>query len=147
MDCGIQRSRAKVFGDGQTVGSVIVRPVRASDAAQWRAMREALWPGAAERHALEVEAFFADSASRRHTVLVAEYGGALVGFVELSLRAYVEGRDTSPVAYLEGWFVSNEIRRAGVGRALLRAADEWGRAQGCTELVSNAEAGNTASDG
>lgn len=143
MGCEIQKSRAKAFGG--EAAAVIVRAVRAADAAQWLRMREALWPEGAQSHASEVQAFFADPSSARETVLVAEYEGVLVGFVELSLRAYAEGCDTSPVAYLEGWFVSHDLRGAGVGRALLRAAEEWGRAQGCAEFASDTEADNAVS--
>jgi len=39
---------------------------------------------------------------------------------------------------LEGWYVVAEARRRGVGRALVRAAEAWGRAQGCTEFASDA---------
>jgi aminoglycoside 6'-N-acetyltransferase I len=146
MGCEIQRSRARAFDGGQPgAGSVLVRPIRPADADAWRLMREALWPDDRGGHADEIRRFFADSSSSRDSVLVAESSGALVGFVELSLRAYAEGCETSPVAYLEGWFVSDQARSAGVGRALLRAAEEWGRANGCTEFASDAEAENAAS--
>ena len=124
---------------------MIVRAVRAADADQWRRMRDALWPDAAGTHASEIQQFFGDSSGGREAVLVAEQAGAILGFVELSLRAYAEGCDTSPVAYLEGWFVSPDARGSGLGRALLRAAEEWGRAQGCAEFASDTEAEDTPS--
>ena len=49
-------------------------------------------------------------------VLVAETAGAtpaLVGFAEVSRRAYAEGCETSPVGFLEGWYVVPE--RCGQG--------------------------------
>ena len=58
---------------------------------------------------------------------------------------YVNGTDTSPVAFLEGLYVAPAARRAGVARALVAAVAQWGRAAGCTELASDAAAGNTAS--
>jgi aminoglycoside 6'-N-acetyltransferase I len=140
MACGYHHARVKMADGRPPAGEhVIVRPVRASDADQWLRMRQALWPDGMESHLPEIQAFFADPSSARETVLVAEYDGVLVGFVELSLRPYAEGCKTTPVAYLEGWFVSNDVRGAGVGRALLRAAEEWGRAQGCTEFASDTE--------
>jgi aminoglycoside 6'-N-acetyltransferase I len=69
----------------------------------------------------------------------------MLGFVELSTRPYGEGCRTSRVAYLEGWFVVPEARRQGVGRALLEATEEWGRAQGCNELASDAHPDNDLS--
>jgi aminoglycoside 6'-N-acetyltransferase I len=146
MACEIQRSRLKAFEAGQGAGgSVIVRAVRAADADEWCRMREALWPDGAGSHVSEIQQFFADPSGGREAVLVAEQAGAIVGFVELSRRAYAEGCETSPVAYLEGWFVSPDRRSSGVGRALLRAAEEWGRAQGCAEFASDTEADNASS--
>ena len=49
------------------------------------------------------------------------------------------------MAYLEGWYVSPGARRQGVGGALVEAAMAWGRAQGCTELASDADAANEVS--
>jgi aminoglycoside 6'-N-acetyltransferase I len=34
--------------------------------------------------------------------------------------------------------VEPHARRRGVGRALIQAAEDWGRAQGCTEFGSDA---------
>jgi aminoglycoside 6'-N-acetyltransferase I len=68
-----------------------------------------------------------------------------VGLAELSIRPCAEGRRTSRVAYLEGWFVAPEARRQGVGRALLKAAEEWGRTQGCTEFASDTQPDNVIS--
>lgn len=52
-------------------------------------------------------------------VLVATEDGdpaqGLVGLAELSRRAYAEGCETSPVGFLEGWYVVPERRRQGVG--------------------------------
>lgn len=36
-------------------------------------------------------------------------------------------------------------RRQGIGRALLAAAEEWGRAQGCAEFASDAQPDNDVS--
>lgn len=52
---------------------------------------------------------------------------------------------SSQVAYVEGWFVVPEIRRRGLGRALVSAAEEWGRVQGCTEFASDTLPDNRAS--
>lgn len=79
-------------------------------------------------------------------VLVAESAGAaLVGFAEVSIRAYAEGCETDRVGYLEGWFVAPEARRHGTGRALVAAAEQWARSQGCAEFASDAEADNEES--
>lgn len=124
-----------------------IRAVTAADAEGWLAMRLALWPeGSEAEHRRDIEQFLAGRAREPAAVLVAEDDGSrLIGFAELSIRAYAEGCRTQGVAYLEGWFVAAEARRQGVGRALVAAAEEWGRAQGCTEFASDADPDNSVS--
>jgi len=110
-------------------------------------MRCTLWPEGAEvEHAGEIDRFFAGRSHEPLAVLLAfDAAGTAVGFVELSIRSVAEGCATDRVAYLEGWYVEPQRRRQGVGRALLRAAEDWGRAQGCSEFGSDTEIGNSAS--
>jgi aminoglycoside 6'-N-acetyltransferase I len=107
-------------------------------------MREALWPdGSAAEHAREIEQFFSGESSEPLAVLIAEDSERrTVGIVELSIRPGAEGCRTTPVAYLEGWFVEPKSRRQGVGRALVRAAEKWARAQGSRELASDTQPDN-----
>lgn len=84
-------------------------------------------------------------ANEPQAVIVAEREGEILGFAELSLRTYAEGCGSSPVGYLEGWYVVPEARRQGVGRALVRAAELWAKEQGCTEFASDTELENTVS--
>jgi aminoglycoside 6'-N-acetyltransferase I len=133
---------------------VHIRQAEPADAAQWIALRAALWPDeAGSAHAAEVADFFAEPrvgpGLMPEAVLVALAPGnpasILVGFAELSRRAYAEGCETSPVGFLEGWYVAPEYRRQGVGRALVLAAEAWARRQGCREFASDALAENTDS--
>jgi aminoglycoside 6'-N-acetyltransferase I len=41
------------------------------------------------------------------------------------------------VGYLEGWYVSPDWRRRGVGGRLIAAAEAWARRQGCREMASD----------
>jgi aminoglycoside 6'-N-acetyltransferase I len=103
-------------------------------------MRTALWP---DHTAVDRDAWLARPDT---TVLVAEREpGRLVGFAELGLRSHADGCDSSPVPYLEGWWVDPEARRQGVGRALMAAADAWARAQGYAELASDTPIANIVS--
>ena len=76
---------------------------------------------------------------------MAEEEGKLLGFAELSIRPYAEGCLSDRVPFLEGWYVVPEARRRGIGRALVAAAEDWARAQGCTEFASNALVDNELS--
>ena len=126
---------------------VQVRHVRPDDTRSWATLRNALWPDQPLQELLdEAEAYFATDDPRLAAVLVAEKAGeGLVGFAELSLRPYAEDCRTSPVAFLEGWYVAPSVRRQGIGRALVRAGEKWGRAQGCQEFGSDTQFDNTTS--
>ena len=115
------------------------------DAPAWCRLRQALWPSEPGEHEEEIAQFFASPEERPETTIVAEREGEILGFVEVSLRAYAEGCSSSPVGYLEGWYVVPEARRQGVGRALVRAAELWAKEQGCAELASDTELENTLS--
>jgi aminoglycoside 6'-N-acetyltransferase I len=55
------------------------------------------------------------------------------------------GCDSAPVPYIEGWWVAPELRRAGVGRALVGAVEQWCKEQGFDELGSDVELDNDVS--
>lgn len=70
----------------------------------------------------------------------------IAGFAEAALRRdYVNGCDSSPVAFVEGLYVRPEHRKADIARRLCAAVADWGRTQGCTELASDAEIHNLES--
>ena len=120
-----------------------MRPVTRADEAVWLALRGQLWPESTDRHAEDVRRFFAGASREPLAVLLAEDPDTrAIGFVELSIRAYAEGCKTDCVAFVEGWFVVPAAQRRGVGRALLAAAEEWARSQGCSEFASDAELDN-----
>ena len=124
-----------------------VRPATPDDSADWLRMRVALWPeGAPREHAAEIDQFFAGTLKNPLEVLLAiDEAGKSIGFAELSIRNYSEDCVTDRVAYLEGWYVDAAWRRRGVGRALVAAAEDWARAQGCTEFGSDALLDNVMS--
>jgi aminoglycoside 6'-N-acetyltransferase I len=78
--------------------------------------------------------------------LAQERSGTAAGFLHVGLRReYVAGCTTSPVGYLEAWFVNEEARRKRIGAMLVRAGENWAREKGCTEMGSDCELDNDVS--
>lgn len=69
-------------------------------------------------------------------LIVAELDGALVGLAEVYLRQSDHAAPVVPRAYgyLQSLIVAEGARGAGVGAALLAAAEEWARRRGASEL-------------
>jgi aminoglycoside 6'-N-acetyltransferase I len=116
-------------------------------------MRTLLWPaGSRGDHADEINVFLNDhlatwlrAALAVQVFVAVRDAERLCGFVEASVRACVEDCDTRPVGYVEGWFVDPDMRRQGVGRALVAAAENWAATQGCHEMASDAAINNHVS--
>jgi aminoglycoside 6'-N-acetyltransferase I len=127
-----------------------IRPANTADQIALAQMRALLWPSASvEEHLAELQAALhgQHTATLPSTILVAYLDdGDLTGFVEVGLRSHADGCETSrPVGFVEGWFVQDEYRNRGVGRELIRAAEDWAREQGCLEIASDALIDNDAS--
>ncbi len=96
----------------------------------WLALRTALWPSSSpEDHRAEMREILA---SPHHTAFMARgLDGAFVGFAEVALRYdYVNGCESSPVAFLEGIYTVERARRQGLGRTLDRTGAGVGEAAG-----------------
>lgn len=122
-----------------------IRPVLPDDRAEWVRMRDLLWPGSRADHEAETRRFFTQPDGSLATFVVDRLDGRLGGFIELSQRDYAEGCASSPVAYIEGWYIDGDLRRQGLGAALVRAGEQWARDQGMREIASDAEVENETS--
>jgi aminoglycoside 6'-N-acetyltransferase I len=107
-------------------------------------MRSLLWPKVSPGNlAGELDAMLNDEDA---PVFVAERAsGGLCGLLEAGMRRYADGCDTSPVGYIEGWYVDQDRRGQGVGAALIAEAEDWARDRGLKEMASDAEIANEAS--
>lgn len=128
-----------------TTANFNVRSLRETDIGEWLRLRKLLWDGSSdEEHKAEMMDIYEHTETQ--FVVVAEVGGGrLGGFLEASIRPFVEDCHSEQVGYLEGWFVEPEYRRSGIGRALVREAENWARRRGATEMASDAEIGNEMS--
>ena len=118
------------------MNEIIIRRANDEDKPEWLRMRLLLWPdGTPEGFFKEMDELLADPLM---PVFVAvRPNGKLGGFLEAGTRKYAEGCESSPVGYIEGWYVDEDLRRQGTGKALMRAAEDWARSQGLTEMASD----------
>lgn len=139
---------------GRRNDTIRIRTLTPEDLRSWIRLRRALWPAHTLQELTRDAEMLLESRSREGfrrasklaTVLLAKGdSGEVVGFAEVVLRPYADGCRSSPVGYLEGWYVKPRYRRSGVGRALVRAAEGWARSRGCTEMASDAKILNSTS--
>jgi len=123
--------------------AILVRPVRPADSGAWERMRQTLWPSTTG-HAQAIARYFSGVRANPTEVLLACVGsGTPVGFIEVSIRQDAGGAASDRVACVDGWFVDESQRGHGVGEGLMAAAEEWGRANRCTELIGGTEGDNS----
>lgn len=112
-----------------------IRQATPADAAAWSQLRVGLWPDA-DDPLEELAQSLADPEGAVFLACAAD--GEAVGFAEVRLRHdYVNGTGSSPVGFLEGWYVTPQWQGRAVGRALLAEVQAWTRDAGCSELASD----------
>lgn len=116
-------------------GRFQVRPALAGDWSDWAGLRRELWPDCETEMADLLELINAGDGA---CLLAFDAEGVAVGLAEASLRHdYVNGTSSSPVGFLEGWYVCTQWRGHGIGRQLVDAVAQWARTLGCAELASD----------
>jgi aminoglycoside 6'-N-acetyltransferase I len=116
--------------------SFTIRRATQDDKSSWLRMRQGLWPEAP----IDYLVFDLDKrlADPDYAVFVASNGDeGLSAFIEAGLRDYAEGCETSPVGYIEAWYVEEHVRGQNVGGELIRKAEQWAREKGCREMASD----------
>ena len=131
------------------VGAPHIRPATNADAARLIKLAERLREGVAawrdpDAVLQAVTGWMRDSLADLEdpdtAAFVAEVDGDVVGFVCVSERSHFTGEiDT----YIGELVVSRTAEGAGVGRALVGAAEDWGRARGRRRVVVDTGAANT----
>lgn len=116
----------------------VVRLVTLADRDTWIGLRCELWPDE-DRDAIAAEVDDSLSGEVEWGVLLAEDGGEVAGFAEVSTHEDAPGATTSPVGYLEAWYVRPTARRKGLGRLLVETCEDWSRDRGCTEFASDTD--------
>lgn len=121
---------------------LVIRSLHTRDRDALLGMWCALWPpDPGDDHAPDVDARIAGRPATTlplQTFVAESRALGVIGFVEVGLRSHADGCDPSrAVAFVEGWYVAPQARRAGIGRALVERAEAWGRRHGATEIASD----------
>lgn len=120
-----------------------IRRVTQEDKAEWFRMRKGIWPDAPDHYmSFDMDNLLADD---DYIVIFACDGDRPIGLTEAAIREHGEGCGTSPVGYLEGWFVEEEYRGRRIAGLMTQAAENWMREKGCTEAASDTWLDNEAS--
>jgi len=116
--------------------SYTIRRATHEDKHQWLHMRHGLWPEAPLDYlSLDLDKLLANPDAA--IFIASDSQGQLIGFIEAGLRDHGEGCDTSPVGYIEAWYVDPHVRGQKLGRDLVHTAEQWAREKGCTEMASD----------
>lgn len=124
--------------------SFTIRRATFEDKPEWVRMRQGLWPDAPLNYlSLDLDKLLTDENSA--IFLASDRDGKLVAFIEVGLREYAEGCETSPVGYILAWYVDPHVRGQKLGRELIHVAEGWAREKGCSEMASDTWLDNHAS--
>jgi len=114
---------------------VKIRRVSQEDKLEWFRMRKGIWPEAPDEYLnFDMDEILVND---DYFVVFACDGDKPIGLTEVQIREYGEGCETSPVGYIEGWFVQEEYRGRGVVGVMTQASENWVREKGCTEMASD----------
>ena len=124
--------------------SFTIRRATYDDKPEWLRMRYGLWPDAPLDYlAQDMDYLLADEDT---AIFIAfNENRQPVAFIEVGLRTYAEGCETSPVGYIEAWFVGELMRGQKLGRELVQIAEQWAREKGCSEMASDTWLDNESS--
>ena len=116
--------------------------MNAADRGAWALMRRALWPEeSAQAHGEWIDVILRGGEAWG---FLAETGdGAPAGFAEVAIRKYANGCESMPVPFLEGIWVRDDLRRQGIGQALISHVAAFLAARGFIEFGSDSQIDNS----
>jgi len=90
---------------------IMIRNAGPEDTESWLVMRMTSWPGTDEPQPRSEIAMMLCDAEHFAVFVCQDPKGKLLCFAEVSLWSWAENCESSPVDYLEGWFVAEHARR------------------------------------
>jgi aminoglycoside 6'-N-acetyltransferase I len=118
---------------------VLIEACESTEHPGWLRLRQALWPDCPREEHLSEMSTLIGNPQRYGQFVAYSASREAIGLVEASVRHdYVNGTESSPVAFLEGLYVVPQARRKGIAAALVARMCEWAQRAGCRELASDA---------
>ena len=95
----------------------------------------------------ELKSDFEEISSKKNEIIYTAYcSEEMIAFAHCNIRKeYVEGANSSKVAYLEAIFVEEKYRKAGIATHLIRCCENWANKKGCQEFASDCNVNNNES--
>jgi aminoglycoside 6'-N-acetyltransferase I len=122
---------------------ITIRSVTWEDKAEWLRMRKGIWPEAPDEYLnFDMDEILTND---KYYAIFACDGDKPIGLTEVQIKDYGEGCETSPIGYLEGWFVQEEYRGQAIVGIMTKVAEGWVREKGCTEMASDTWLDNESS--
>jgi aminoglycoside 6'-N-acetyltransferase I len=123
---------------------LFVRIANKNDINKWLEMRFNLWPHCSkDEHLKEINECLNNFLN--YPVFVVEKNNDIIGFVEASIHDHAPGCHTTPIGFIEGWYVEPNYRNSGIGKKLIEAVEKWSLSKGFSEVASDAELDNSIS--
>lgn len=123
---------------------ISIRRAAKEDKDEWLRMRRGIWNDAPDEY-LDYDMEEVLSSSRHAVFFAVNAASRPLGMIEAHLRESAEGCFSTPVGYIEAWFVDEAFRGGNTADVLLEAAETWARANGCREMASDTWLENAAS--
>ena len=112
---------------------------------EWVNLGMMLFPGSSFDEELDLHKKIL--AAENHVGLLYQKDSQYVGFMYLSIRNdYVNGTNTSPVAFVEAIYVLPDYRQQGIGKEFIEYAGKYAKQKGISQLASDCFIDNNLSE-
>ena len=117
----------------------MIEPCSKHNMDDWLKLREDLYKDSSKKELQSEIDMFLSKPDIYVQFLYRDENGKAVAFVEGAIRNdYVNGTKTSPVAFLEGIYVSPSFRLNGIAKSLINEIAKWALENNIRELASDA---------
>ena len=119
-----------------------IRAATVVDKPVWLALRRRLRPTLSDQQHERDWLQMMEQRGRRTTLLCVDAQGGLLGMIEVSQRAQMDGFGAGPLTWIDAFHVEQGEERDAAAQRLADAAAGWAQARGCRALASDTSLDN-----